>query len=73
MTESLADDVLCAKGLALLEDQLGPVQTLRFLALISRQPFDYQSWRHQHFADMSLDDVLTQAQRMSCPSQQQEP
>ncbi len=36
MTESLADDALCAKGLALLEDQLGPVQTLRFLALLSR-------------------------------------
>jgi hypothetical protein len=30
MTESLADDALYAKGLALLEDQLGPVQTLRF-------------------------------------------
>ncbi|ETW95720.1 hypothetical protein [Candidatus Entotheonella palauensis] len=72
MTESLADDVLYAKGLALLEDQLGPVPTLRFLALISRQPFDYQRWRQQHFADMSLAEVLTQAQRMSRPSQQQE-
>lgn len=65
MTEPLADDVLCAKGLALLENQLGPVQTLRFLALISRQPFDYQRWRQQHFADMSLAEMLTQAQRIS--------
>jgi len=73
MTESLADEVLCAKGLALLEEQLGPVQTLRFLALVSRQPFDYQRWRQQHFADMSLAEVLTQAQRMARPSQQQEP
>jgi hypothetical protein len=72
MTESLADDALCAKGLALLEDQLGPVQTLRFLALLSRQPFDYQRWRQQHFAEMSLTEVLTQAQQLSI-SQQNEP
>lgn len=72
MTESLADDALCAKGLALLEDQLGPVQTLRFLALLSRQPFDYQRWRQQHFAGMSLTEVLTQAQQLSI-SQQKEP
>jgi hypothetical protein len=72
MTESLADDALCAKGLALLEDQLGPVQTLRFLALFSRQPFDYQRWRQQHFAGMSLTEVLTHAQRLSI-SQQKEP
>jgi hypothetical protein len=58
--------------LALLEDQLGPVQTLRFLALLSRQPFDYQRWRQQYFAGMSLTEVLTQAQRLSI-SQQKEP
>ena len=73
MTESLADNVLCAKGLALLEDQLGPVQTMRFLALISRQPFDYQRWRQRHFAGVSLAEVLAQAQRLSPPSQQSEP
>jgi len=73
MTESLADDVLCAKGLALLEEQLGPVQTLRFLALLSRQPFDYQRWRQQHFTGMSLAEVLTRAQGASPSSQRQEP
>ena len=45
MPEPLADDALCAKGLAVLETHLGPVQALRFLALIGRQPFDYQRWR----------------------------
>jgi hypothetical protein len=62
MSNLLADDVLCAKGLAVLEDQLGPVQALRFLALISCQPFDYQSWRQQHFEGMSLDEILTKVQ-----------
>jgi hypothetical protein len=73
MTEPLADDALCAKELALLEDQLGPVETLRFLALLSRQPFDYQRWRQQHFAGMSLAEVLTQAQGASPQSQRKKP
>ena len=62
MPEPLTDDALCAKGLAVLETHLGPVQALRFLALISRQPFDYQRWRRQQFGKMSLDEILTQAQ-----------
>ena len=40
MPEPLADEALCAKGCAVLEDHLGPVDALRFFALISRQPFD---------------------------------
>ena len=57
MADSLEADALCAKGLAVLEDYLGPVQALRFLALISRQPFDYQHWRQQHFGKMSLEPI----------------
>ncbi len=72
MTESLADDALCAKGLALLEDQLGPVETVRFLALLSHQPFDYQVWRQQHFGGMSLAELLMRAEDASPPSQRQE-
>ncbi len=65
MTEPLTDDVLCTMGLTVLEDSLGPVQALRFLALISRQPFDYQRWRQQNFGAMRLTEVLTQAQMLS--------
>lgn len=65
MPDPLEDDALRAKGLAVLEGHLGPVQALRFLALISRQPFDYQRWRHQHFGGMSLAEILTQAQAAS--------
>ncbi|MBI4640443.1 MAG: hypothetical protein HY731_07095 [Candidatus Tectomicrobia bacterium] len=73
MTDRLEDDALYAKGLAVLEDHLGPVQALRFLALISRQPFDYQRWRQHHFAGMSLDEILTRAQAISTHSQEKEP
>jgi hypothetical protein len=70
MPDSLEDDALCAKGLAVLEDHLGPVQALRFLALISRQPFDYQRWRQQQFGKMSLAEILAQARAASTQPQQ---
>lgn len=72
MSEILVDDALYIKGLAVLEDHLGPVEALRFLAMISREPFDYQCWRQQHFGEMSLDEILTQAQAASIQPQRKE-
>lgn len=62
MPNLFADDKLCTKGFEILEENLGPVQALRFLVLISRQPFDYQQWRQQCFGTMKLSEILTQAQ-----------
>jgi hypothetical protein len=31
---------------------------LRFLALISREPFDYQEWRREYFSRYGVDDLL---------------
>jgi hypothetical protein len=73
MPNSLEDDALCTKGLAVLEDHLGPVQALRCLALISRQLFDYQYWRQQHFGKISLAEILAQARAVPTPPQRQEP
>ncbi len=65
MPETLADDALCKEGVVVLEKGLGPVQALRFLAMISRQPFDYQAWREQHFAGLNLSDILSRTQAQS--------
>jgi hypothetical protein len=65
MSEQLPDDALRAKGLAVLEANLGPVYTLRFLALMSRESFDYQHWRQHHFGAMGLEEILAQAQSAS--------
>ena len=65
MPEPLADEALCAKGFTVLEDHLGPVDALRFFAFISREPFDYQRWRQQHFGAMSLAEILAQAEALS--------
>jgi len=61
MPEPLTNEALLEKGLSLLESQLGPVQTLEFMAMVSRQPFDYQQWRKEQFGGLSVDDILAQA------------
>jgi hypothetical protein len=65
MAEALADEILRAKGMAILEENLGPVEALRFLALLSREPFDYQNWRDKHFQGMSLVEILARATESS--------
>ena len=64
MPEVMTDDELRNKALAVLQQQLGPVDALRFLALLRRQPFDYQSWREKVFAGMTVQDLLDQMQQM---------
>jgi hypothetical protein len=63
MAEQVADEVLRERGLGVLEKELGPVLTLRFLAMISRQAFDYQSWRDSHFNGLSVEQILSAAQQ----------
>lgn len=60
MPEPLIDEGLWEKGIALLESQLGPAQTMQFMAMISRQPFDYQQWRDRRFGKLSIDEILSQ-------------
>ena len=62
MPDQFTDDVLYTKGMTVLEDKFGPVQTLRFLALLSRQPFDYQQWREQHFAGLTAGEIIERAE-----------
>lgn len=65
MPEQITDEALYERGLNILERELGPVQALRFLSLVSRQPFDYQRWRDERFAGMSLSEILDQAKAVS--------
>jgi len=65
MAEPLTDDTLREQGVEALEDRLGPVQALRFLALLSREPFDYQRWRGESFQGLSLAEILAQARATS--------
>jgi hypothetical protein len=39
------------------------VEALRFLALVSREPFDYQEWRREYFSEYNLDELLTEVRK----------
>jgi hypothetical protein len=42
MAKQLSKQELRQQAVRALSDSLGPVDALRFLALVSREPFDYQ-------------------------------
>lgn len=58
MPELLSDEDLRQTALNLLESELGPMETLRFLAMVRHEPFDYQAWRDKEFANVSLDELF---------------
>jgi hypothetical protein len=49
MAKQLTEQELRQQAVRALSDRLGPVDALRFLASVSREPFDYQQWRTDYF------------------------
>ena len=39
------DTIVKIEGMKILSENLGPVDAERFIALMSREPFDYPEWR----------------------------
>ena len=62
MVKQLTEDELRRQAVRALSDSLGPVDALRFLALVSREPFDYQKWRREYFSRYDVDELLEEAQ-----------
>jgi hypothetical protein len=58
MAKQFTEQELRQQAVRALSDSLGPVDALRFLALISREPFDYQQWRNEYFSRYSVDELL---------------
>jgi hypothetical protein len=63
VTKQLTEQELRQRAVRALSDSLGPVDALRFLALISRDPFDYQQWRKEYFSHYSVDELLGEARK----------
>ena len=63
MAKQLSETELRRQAVQALSDSLGPVDALRFLALISREPFDYQEWRREYFSRYDDVDELLQEVR----------
>jgi len=51
----MVDTVLKRKGLDILSENLGLVDTERFISLILREPFDYTEWQQNMYKDVPLE------------------
>jgi hypothetical protein len=60
VAKQLSEKELRQRAVRALTDSLGPVEALRFLALISREPFDYQEWRREYFSQYDIDELFTE-------------
>lgn len=58
MAKLLTEQELRQQAVRVLAEKLGPVEALRFLALVSREPFDYQQWRKKYFSHYGVDELL---------------
>ncbi len=58
MADQLTEQELRQQAVRALSDSLGPVDALRFLALVSREPVDYQQWRKDYFSHYGVDELL---------------
>jgi hypothetical protein len=63
VAKQLTEQELRRQAVQALSDRLGPVDALRFLALISREPFDYQEWRREYFSRYAIDDLLEEIRK----------
>jgi len=61
----MTDDQLRQTGLTALEGRLGPVDALRFLALVRREPFDYETWRKKTFDGLTVGELFERMERTS--------
>lgn len=70
MAKQLTEQELRQQAVRALSDRLGPVDALRFLASVSREPFDYKQWRNEYFSHYGVDDLLEEVknQRTEKPS-----
>ena len=56
--------VLLDRGMRCLNNELGILDTERFMALILREPFDYTEWRKNNlFVNMSIDEIIDEADK----------
>jgi hypothetical protein len=63
MAKKLSENELRRQAVQALSESLGPVDALRFLALVSREPFDYQEWRREYFSQFNVDELLEEVRK----------
>jgi hypothetical protein len=51
------DTLIKCEGLRVLAENLGLVEAERFVALLSREPFNYTEWQRSLYRDWSLREL----------------
>ena len=64
MAKALTEQELRQQAVQALSEKLGPVDALRFLALVSREPFDYQQWRKEYFSSYNVGKLLQEVREL---------
>ncbi|MBW2164328.1 MAG: hypothetical protein JRF43_07805 [Deltaproteobacteria bacterium] len=57
----ITDTEIKLKGVQVLAEYLGDVETERFIALIQREPFDYTKWRQGLDEDLAIENISQKA------------
>ena len=55
------DTVLSQNAVKCLIENFGVVQTERFIAFITKEPFDYTKWQRDLYSDMTVDELFNAA------------
>ncbi len=63
----MTDTEIKIRGLKLLTKSLGNLETERFIALISKEPFDYTKWRQDLDENLSIEKISKNAMKLSKP------
>ena len=53
------------RGINCLIQQMGVVETEKFISIINREKFDYTKWQQHLFEDMTLEEVNEEAAAFS--------
>lgn len=60
----ITDSEIKLKGFQILTDQLGDIETERFVSLIQREPFDYTKWRQGLDEEISIKEISKNAMEL---------
>ncbi|MEW6355005.1 MAG: hypothetical protein AB1696_01660 [Planctomycetota bacterium] len=59
----MTDTELKLKGLKVLTEALGAVETEKFVALMMREPFDYTQWQRKLWPDRTVEEISAEAMK----------
>ena len=60
----ITDTEIKLKGIQILAEHLGDIETERFIALIQREAFDYTKWRQGLDEDLNIEEISEKAMRL---------